>query len=75
MPHVKHADLALKRTPHRESPAFELKWDVCRECRHIQQVTVIRGWHVCRGCLEQMDQLFTSIRATAQEEGFRSGAS
>lgn len=62
---------ALTKTPHRESPAFETKHDVCRECRHIQPCVVMRGWCVCYGCLSQIDRLFCEWRAQDGEVGAR----
>ncbi len=42
---------------------FTIKWHVCRECRGIGQVTDMRGWWVCRTCLETIDREWTANRA------------
>lgn len=56
-------NFCLVKTPHRESPEYALQHSVCRECKVIQPCAVIRGWTVCRNCLEQIDHAFCSARA------------
>jgi len=56
---------------HRTSPEYEIEWSVCRECRNIQQCAVIRGWKVCRSCIEKIDMEFCSKRAQKLDEEFR----
>lgn len=55
----------------RDSPPYELKWQVCRECRRIQSCVVLRGWYVCRKCLEEQDREFCERRALEMEEKWR----
>lgn len=47
---------------HKDSPKHELVWHVCRECHHIQHCVVLRGWNVCRTCIERIDKDFCSKR-------------
>jgi len=48
---------------HKDSPVHELIWHTCRECRIIQNCVVVRGWYVCRICLEKIDEEFCRRRA------------
>lgn len=50
---------------HKDSPKIETTWDVCRECHHIQNCVILRGWKVCHLCLEEIDREYCEKRAAA----------
>ena len=52
----------------RTSSQFNLEFAKCRECRVPQYCTIVNGWDICRSCLENIDTIFTSMRAVSPQE-------
>jgi hypothetical protein len=48
---------------------WRVRHNICWHCRQLKPVVVIRGWHKCKECLEDIDRKYWMLMNVEGDDG------